>query len=231
MTTPPAPNPVQPWPALATLWSPGPADHLIVFARVPQLGRVKTRLARALGEPAALAAHRALLSHAVAMAGALAGATRWLALAGDDREGECAALAHQHGMRLRPQSDGDLGQRMAAALRHCLAEGAQRVVLMGSDCPPIDAGVLCDALRALLTHDTVWGPTEDGGYGLVGLRKPADCLFNEIEWSTPRVMQQTRARLRASGLSAFELPLLWDVDELADWHRWEAWRAQGPLSP
>lgn len=234
MTRPPAPSalePAQALPALAASWSPGHADHLIVFARVPQLGRVKTRLAKALGEQAALAAHRSLLWHAVAMAGAVAGATRWLSLAGEDAEGECAALAHRHEMRLMHQVDGDLGQRMAAALRHCLEAGAQRVVLMGCDCPPIDARVLCAALRALMTHDSVWGPTEDGGYGLVGLRRPADGLFDAIEWSTPRVMEQTRARLRASGMSAVELPLLWDVDELADWHRWQAWRAQTRGSP
>lgn len=228
---PSAPKPAHPLSALAASWSPDRADHLIVFARVPQLGRVKTRLAKALGDEAALAAHRALLWHAVAMAGAVAGATRWLSLAGDDMDGECAELAHRHQMRLMHQSDGDLGRRMAAALRHCLEAGAQRVVLMGCDCPPIDASTLCDALRALMTHDTVWGPTEDGGYALVGLRKPADSLFDAIEWSTPRVMEQTRARLQASALSAFELPLLWDVDELADWHRWETWRTKRQHSP
>lgn len=198
-------------------------EHLIVFARVPRLGEVKTRLAAGLGAEGALAAYRVLLGHALVQASACADVTRWLCLTGEDPQGEGQQLASRHRMRLIRQAQGDLGWRMRVALRDCLARG-RRAVLIGCDSPPIDATLLRKAFDALRDHDLVFAPTEDGGYALVGARTDASPIFSAIDWSTDRVMAQTRQRARQSGLSVAELPLIWDVDEPADWQRFLGWR-------
>ena len=176
-----------------------------------------------LGVDGALAAYRELLDHALAQASACAGVTRWLCLTGDDPQEEGARLAGRYRMRLIRQAPGDLGWRMRVALRDCLALG-RRAVLIGCDSPPIDAPLLRAAFDALRTHDLVFAPTEDGGYALVGARTDAGPIFSAIDWSTDRVMTQTRERALQTGLSVAELPLIWDVDELADWQRFLDWR-------
>jgi rSAM/selenodomain-associated transferase 1 len=191
---------------------------VIVFARLPELGRVKSRLAAVLGEPAALAIHRELLDDTLARVAACASAERWLCVTGDDPEGCGEALALPHGYRLTRQIDGDLGARMAAALREAL-EGGAHALLLGCDCPGIDARVLEQAFEALARHDMVFVPTEDGGYALVGARVDAPAAFEAITWGADSVMMQTRERLGRLGLSWHELPTLWDVDEAQDWVR------------
>jgi len=89
-------------------------------------------------------------------------------------------------------------------------------VLMGTDAPALDAQALRQAAAALHQHDAVFAPTADGGYALVGLRYPMAMLFDGMTWSTPRVMDDTRARLRAHGLRHAELPPVHDIDEAAD---------------
>ncbi|HPU51788.1 MAG TPA: TIGR04282 family arsenosugar biosynthesis glycosyltransferase [Burkholderiaceae bacterium] len=200
------------------------ADLIILFARSPLPGQVKSRLAATIGAAAALCAYEELLEHAAAAVAGCAGADRWLCLTGDDPAGRAAALAERHGLHVVAQAEGDLGRRMAQALREGL-ERHSRAVLIGCDCPPLDADVLAAALRALRSHDMVFGPTEDGGYALVGSRAPCDAAFTAIDWGTAQVMAQTRERVRQQGLSAHELPMLWDVDDAADWARFQAWRA------
>ncbi len=97
-------------------------------------------------------------------------------------------------------------------------------MLIGTDCPAIDANYLASASSALDTHDAVFGPVEDGGYALVGVARDVDA-YAGIAWSTPSVMAGTRAALRRSGARWMELPTLWDVDNAEDLARW---RATGP---
>jgi rSAM/selenodomain-associated transferase 1 len=191
---------------------------VIVFARLPQLGRVKSRLAAALGEATALAIYRELLDDTLARVAGCASVERWLCVTGDDPEGHGEALARSRGYRLTRQIDGDLGARMAASLREALAGGA-RALLLGCDCPGIDARVLDQAFEALARHDLVFVPTEDGGYALVGASVDAPAVFESIAWGGSGVMAQTRVRLARLGLSWHELPTLWDVDEPQDWQR------------
>ena len=191
---------------------------VIVFARLPQLGRVKSRLAAALGEAAALAIYRELLDDTLARVAGCASVERWLCVTGEDPEGQGEVLARSHGYRLTRQIDGDLGARMAASLREALA-GGSRALLLGCDCPGIDARVLQQAFEVLARHDLVFVPTEDGGYALVGARVDAPAVFQTIAWGGSSVMAQTRARLAMLGLSWRELPTLWDVDEPQDWAR------------
>jgi rSAM/selenodomain-associated transferase 1 len=186
------------------------------MAKAPIPGLAKTRLISALG-PAG-AAHlaermlRATLDQALA-AGLGAGVE--LAITPDTGHPVFDALARDRRVRLLPQGDGDLGQRMARALTHAL-DGAAPALLIGTDAPSLDAALLQRAAGALADHDAVFGPTLDGGYVLVGLRRPAPWLFDAMTWSTPQVMQQTRARLHAHGWRHAELPPLADIDEPAD---------------
>ncbi len=192
-------------------------DVLIqIFARTPVAGQVKTRLIPALGAAGAAALYLRLLRRTVAAARAAAPGAVELWCTPDCAHPRIADFAD---LPCREQAGADLGARMA----HALADGlqrARRVVLVGSDCPGLDAAGLRVALAALAGHEVVLGPAEDGGYVLVGLRRPAD-IFTGIDWGSERVLAQTRQRLRAQGLRWHELPVLWDLDRPADLARYQ----------
>ncbi|MBN8510243.1 MAG: TIGR04282 family arsenosugar biosynthesis glycosyltransferase, partial [Burkholderiales bacterium] len=137
------------------------------------------------------------------------------------------ALQRTSGVPCLVQSAGDLGQRMHTAFRlHC-AQGP--LLLIGTDCPPLTAPHLRRAALALLQGaDAVFHPALDGGYVLVGLRRPQPELFLGMAWSTAAVMADTRARARRAGLRVRELETLWDLDVPADRVRWRAAAAAGP---
>ncbi len=191
--------------------------HTVVFAKAPQPGLAKTRLAPALGAPGAAALAERLLNHAVAqaMAAGLGPVTVWTTP--DASHPAFTRLRAQRGVRLRVQVSGDLGARMAAAFEQTLAENpGTPVLLMGTDAPTLDAARLRQAAAALRLRPAVFVPALDGGYALVGLRTPVPALFSDMVWSTPQVMAQTRARLAAAGLAHAELPAVADIDEPAD---------------
>jgi glycosyltransferase A (GT-A) superfamily protein (DUF2064 family) len=94
-------------------------------------------------------------------------------------------------------------------------------LVIGTDCPALTPALLQNAARALQSHDVVLVPADDGGYVLIGSNTPQPSLFDNIAWSTPRVMAQTRERARAVGLSVHEFALLWDVDVETDLARME----------
>ncbi|MFZ9509553.1 MAG: TIGR04282 family arsenosugar biosynthesis glycosyltransferase, partial [Burkholderiaceae bacterium] len=118
------------------------------------------------------------------------------------------------------QPGGDLGARMAHAFAtHFSAHPGLPLLLIGTDCPPLAPGHLLAAAGALEQHDAVLIPAEDGGYVLIGLRRPCPAVFEGVAWSTGGVLAQTRDRLRDAGLRWHELPTLWDVDTPDDWAR------------
>lgn len=195
---------------------------VIVLLKAPRPGRVKTRLAATLGDALALAVYRQLAERQVralprdwpavicfAPPGAAAEMTAWL-----------APLAPPATV-FRAQATGDLGARLAAAGAAAFAGGATAVLLIGGDCPALDEPLLRTAAETLLQPgtDAVLGPAVDGGYVLLGLRAPAPGIFSGIDWSTARVLDQTRARLAAAGLRRRELPVLADLDDETDWRR------------
>ena len=128
----------------------------------------------------------------------------------------------RRGLRFTPQCHGDLGARLAGAFATEFAQGADRVIAIGGDCPELGGVILQSARRALETNDAVLGPAADGGYYLIGLKAPCAALFDGITWSTPTVRAETKARLRANLLSYAELPVLEDVDDAASWVRVQA---------
>jgi rSAM/selenodomain-associated transferase 1 len=178
-------------------WRADTRTRIVVFAREPRAGRVKTRLIPLLGAARAARLHARLLARALATARAarLGDATLWTT---------------------RRQRGADLGARMLHAFRHGLRR-AERVILIGADCPALRARELRRAARWLAGGaDAVLAPAEDGGYALIGLRRVTARLFEGIEWGGPRVMAQTRARLAALGWRWRELAEVWDVDRPED---------------
>ncbi|MGE0484851.1 MAG: TIGR04282 family arsenosugar biosynthesis glycosyltransferase [Gammaproteobacteria bacterium] len=184
---------------------------VIVFARRPRAGRVKRRLAHAVGRRRATALYARTLARTLAVVDSLGGVERVLSVA---RADELAAFRHlrRAGWRLRPQRGRDLGARMADAMAEPLA-GARATLLLGSDLRDITCADLQDALRALAGGtDIVFGAAADGGYWLVGMRTVCPAVFAGIAWSTPHVLGDSVARARAAGCSVAVLAPRHDLD-------------------
>lgn len=187
---------------------------VIVFTRAPVIGQVKTRLARVVGDVAALQCHRALLERSLQAVDA----------SGLDAEirvdGDPAALPPQR-LRVRSQRGGDLGERMLDAIADVCARG-RHAILIGTDCPGLDAEYLLAADAALRNGaGLVIGPVEDGGYVLIGMARPQPRLFADMPWSTPTVREQTLRRAAQLRLDVVVLKELWDVDDERDYRRWQ----------
>ena len=182
---------------------------MAIFARAPVRGRVKTRLARVVGEDEALAAYQRLLAQTLATLAPGRGRFDpeiWL-------EGT-APDTHFEAFRVIPQPGGDLGSRMAAAFDAGVA------AVVGTDIPALTTDYVDRALAALDDVDLVIGPVEDGGYCLIAMNAPHPRLFQGIPWSTSRVLAATLDAARGLKLTRRLLEPLWDVDEAAELERW-----------
>jgi rSAM/selenodomain-associated transferase 1 len=188
---------------------------VIVFAKAPVAGLTKTRLAPALGPAGAAALAARLLRHTLAQAAAAAVGPVELCAAPDASHPALREAALACGATLGEQGEGDLGQRMHRAFERHLAQPG-RALLIGTDAPALDAARLREAAKALLEHEAVFVPALDGGYALVGLRRADPRWFAGMAWSQPRVMADTRERLRAAGMRWAELAPVADIDEPAD---------------
>ena len=189
---------------------------LQVFARAPVIGAVKTRLVPALGAHGATALHVLLADRVLAAVADTATAARELWLAGDAAHPWAAAACARGGLTLCMQTGDDLGARMDNAAAAAAARNLMPVIV-GTDCWVLDADYLRAAADALAAGaDVVLGPVEDGGYVLIGLRRPAPQLFHDMTWSVPTVLAETLRRCHAAAWRVHLLPTLWDVDRPAD---------------
>lgn len=177
---------------------------LIIFARVPQMGRVKTRLARALGNPGGLRVYRALLDRTLAMTAD----PRWQTIIA------ATPSPASFGAGAIAQGTGDLGARMARMFRRS-TKGP--IIIIGTDCPDISRSRIARAFAALGKSDCVIGPAEDGGYWLIGMKRTrtTPTLFRNVRWSSPHTLSDTLASL-PRGLGVALLETLGDVDEPGD---------------
>ena len=203
-----------------------PREHLIIFTRYPIAGKAKTRLIPALGEQGAADTQRSLTELTLCRAMALAiarGVSLEVRYEGGDERTMREWLGHKP--RYTPQGDGDLGQRLARATDSAFESKADAVMIIGADCPRLDEQILTQAFESLVDDDVVFGPALDGGYYLIGLRKPLPAVFEGIAWSTSRALSDSVARAREYGHEPTMLASLPDVDEptdLADWHELQA---------
>jgi uncharacterized protein len=187
-----------------------------VLAKAPLPGFAKTRLIPALGADGAASLQARLVERAVATACAAVIGPVTLWATPDESHPLFQAIGAHLGVALARQGDGDLGARMLAAI----AAANAPALVIGTDCPALTLDHLraaADVLRG--GGDAVVIPTEDGGYALIGMRAPAHALFSDMHWSAPGVMDETRRRLRALGLTWQEPVTLWDVDLPEDLER------------
>jgi rSAM/selenodomain-associated transferase 1 len=193
--------------------------RVLVLARAPEPGKVKTRLIPALGEAGAADLQRGFVLHALGAATEAGLGPVELWCAPDAAHPFFAECGQRFGVSIHAQGAGDLGERMERAMRAAL-ERSQRAILIGSDVPAMDPHYLRAADRALVAgNDMVIGPAEDGGYVLIGLTRCFAELFRDIPWGTASVLEETRRRAAALSLRIGELPVLWDVDRPEDLQR------------
>lgn len=193
---------------------------LALLAKAPLPGLAKTRLIPALGAAGAARAQRLFTRRTLHMArqATLGPLTLWCAP--DQAQRFFRALQRSVGVACEVQPEGDLGARMQHASEHHFARHPDLpLLLLGTDCAVLAPGHLRRAAVALLSHEVVLIPAEDGGYVLIGMRRLLPQVFANITWSTPQVLAQTRERLLHASLRWYEMDTLWDVDEPADWQR------------
>jgi len=203
-------------------------QRLLVFVRLPEIGKVKTRLARTMGDEAALALYRCFVADTLALARQSAypftvcfhppeahrAVTEWL---GTDAS-------------YMPQTGGDVGERMYAAFCTALSD-ARRVVLIGSDIPGLPPEMLHEAFASLDAHDAVIGPASDGGYYLIGFTAASilPASFSGIAWGSPAVFRSTMDILHEHDVDVHVLPPWNDVDEYGDLESFFASRKDLPV--
>lgn len=195
--------------------SQGAHQRLVVFARAPVLGRVKTRLSPPLSELQTLELHRALVEDTLER---LARFQRphleyWLYVSEPPPAG---ALDVPAPWRQALQVGDDLGARMESTLRDGFERGCDRVVILGSDSPTVPLDSLHEAYRSLMTHDAVLGPAEDGGCYLIGFSRMPPGLFRDVTWGSALVLDQLTQALTERELSLHLLPSWYDVDTAED---------------
>jgi rSAM/selenodomain-associated transferase 1 len=193
---------------------------IAIMAKAPIPGQTKTRLIPAIGAHAAAILQERLTERTVATARAAAIGPVTLWCTPDPGHSSFRELVRRHAVTLKRQPAGDLGTRMLAAMAAMAASGRPTIVV-GTDCPAFTPEHLRAAAHALRDADVVLIPAEDGGYVLIGARAAHPELFSGITWGTPTVLTETRARIAALGLTAIELPALWDLDTEADLARFE----------
>lgn len=176
---------------------------------------MKTRLAEKIGASAACDAYQKLVRVVLNRIDSIRDVQ--LRYSPDDAQSEVHPWL-RGSWTLSAQGSGDLGERLTRAFAESFADGARRVVIIGSDCPWLSDGDIKEAWNDLETHDLVLGPARDGGYWLVGLREPKPELFSGISWSTGTVLEQTLEHARVRGLRFHLLRELRDVDTLGDWY-------------
>jgi rSAM/selenodomain-associated transferase 1 len=188
-----------------------------LFAKYWQPGQVKTRLADEIGaERAAEAYSHFVMTLLERLSGC--GEQRFLVYSPRERSPEFTAILPA-GWQSQPQAEGDLGLRMKSFFEQRFAAGCQRVVLLGSDSPNVPLAYVSQAFDLLKEHDVVLGPTEDGGYWLVGAAGNVPDIFEAIPWSTPQVWPATLAAIGAASLSHAVVPTWYDVDLQNDLNR------------
>lgn len=198
-----------------------PHAKLLVFAKAPVAGQVKTRLIPTLSPEQAAQLHSQLVTHTLTTATAenLCPVELWCA--NDINHPFFEACQMNFNIKRQQQPEGGLGERMSFALKTALTD-TQYAIIIGTDCPTLNTDNLRQAFRALSDKkDAVITPAEDGGYVLIGAKKHSDTLFENIEWGTETVFKNTQQRLEKLNWNWTKLETLWDLDRPEDLVRYK----------
>ncbi len=193
---------------------------LLVIAKRPAPGHTKTRLSPPLLPEQASDLYECFLRDTLDVARAVPAVSRLVHYAPDAAADYFEQLAPDFGRR--PQVGDSLGPRLDEVLTHCLEDGYQRAVIMDSDSPTLPPAYVERAFAGLDAADVVLGPCEDGGYYLIGLKRPQPRLLREVPMSTPYVLRDTLALARQAGLRVALLPVWYDVDTSQELERLRA---------
>ncbi|MDQ3386768.1 MAG: TIGR04282 family arsenosugar biosynthesis glycosyltransferase [Actinomycetota bacterium] len=194
------------------------------MAKAPIPGTTKTRLR--LPPESAARLQEALIPDAVNKAKEIAPVT----IAGTPADSlDLIAPLISDNVEIIAQVEGELGERMLSAARHLFDKAPSPVIILGTDAPSLPPSYIKDALIALRSHDVSLTPSEDGGYVLIGLQKPHEAVFENVDWSTEKVHRQTLERARDSGLTVFSTAPWYDVDEPEDLERLARDLASDPM--
>lgn len=191
-------------------------SKLIIFAKAPIPGSVKTRLQPTVSQEDAATLQIYFIQQTLALASTLKTVDIELWCTPDDSHPVFQQCARQFDITIKQQRGNDLGERMASAFQEALAN-YQQVVIIGTDCPELTPTYLLDAFSRLKRGATaVIGPANDGGYVLLGLRRYAPSLFTNINWGSNQVLFETRQKLQQLGWKWVELNTLRDIDTPVD---------------
>jgi len=201
-------------------WHRHPEMSLIIFARFPSPGKVKTRLAGDIGDEPAAEFYKLCAEHVFRESDKLSGRAQRYLFYSDPEDAK--EMQHWGGPRFNyvAQVGSDLGRRLEHAFGTVFEHGAQKAVVLATDVPGISADIVDEAFRALDSSDVVLGPCPDGGYYLLGMKRLYKELFANIPWSTDQVLNETSDAMRKLGLTVRRLPALADIDTGEDLRRW-----------
>jgi uncharacterized protein len=190
--------------------TPMKPPRLVLFTRFPTPGKAKTRLIEAVGAQGAAEVHKTLTERSVKTL--CAASPIEVHVTGADEAAFRGWLGED--VALVPQVEGGLSERLLGAL------DPAPVIFFGADTPDLTTAHVAAAIEALMAHDVVIGPAEDGGYYLIGVREPYQCLFTDMPWSSAEVLPETLKRADENGLSVTLLEALSDCDTPQDLARW-----------
>lgn len=191
-------------------------NKIIVFVKNVVLGKVKTRLAKTIGEEEALKVYMRLLDITKKeMLQTSADKEVWYAWNVEEDD-----IWDKNVFNKRVQIAGDLGGKMKDAFKTSFEEGTEKVIVIGSDCPTLTSAIIEEAFKKLDESDIVVGPSKDGGYYLIGMNAFHPEVLSDIAWSTEKVMEQTVEKAKEFDLSLGTLEPLNDIDNQTDWNEY-----------
>jgi rSAM/selenodomain-associated transferase 1 len=206
--------------------NPPPAQRLLIFARLPERGKVKTRLAESIGEDAALAAYDTMLRDLLASIGGPSPDLEIEILWAPTETANGESLARAFGnFSTAMQTGATLGDRLSMAFsERFFFHATQKIIAIGVDDPSIPRTLIDHAFGLLESCEWVTGPAEDGGYFLIGCRAAAfdPAIFDNVAWGTPSVFATTMSKIAEWQSTVAVLPERWDIDVAEDWERYRA---------
>jgi rSAM/selenodomain-associated transferase 1 len=194
-------------------------DSIIIFLRYPKIGEVKTRLANTTSSEFALRFYKSCAENIVKNVKKIPGINRFAFYSNEDEKEKIIGWLGNK-LFFSPQQGKDLGNRMKNAFEKVFSTGAQKVIIIGTDIPDLSKEVIVNAFNLLDSNDVVIGPSKDGGYYLLGMKKIYPELFEEIEFSLPSVYTETIKKMDMLNLNYYKLPELQDIDTEEDLVHW-----------